>query len=314
MSCPIADPVQRVSGKFLAVCDEIYDADDATALIGPAQWRRITRPLALAALPRPRFGRIAALTSLRETMPWFSHAIDAVEDRLLLLSFGGAAGARIPPIVLVGPPGCGKTYFAHALGDALELRHAALNLGGASDNRLLEGTARGYIQGQPSWPVCMMDDLGTANPLLIVEEVDKAGGSDRNGRPLDTLLAMLEPISARRYRDPYLMAPVDLSRISWILTANTIDGLPAPLLSRLLIISVEGPHVSDFSVVWNAAHASLLSEYGLASDRLPELGVLVRRRLEASFARHRSIRQLRTDLAGAYARAVRLITVAGGKR
>ena len=108
---------------------------------------------------------------------------------------------------------------------------AALDLGAMHDAAALVSVSRGLTNTKPCWPAQAMSAHGCANPLLVLDELHKAGGSRRNGDPLGALLGMLEPSTARAYFDTSLMCEVDLSAVCWLATANDVVGLAAPLAS-----------------------------------------------------------------------------------
>ena len=142
--------------------------------------------------------------------------------------------------------------------------------------------------------------------MLLLDEVDKAGGSATNGRAHDTMLTLLEPGTAARYSDECLGGPVDLSQISWVLTANTLDGLPAPLRSRLAVLEVAPPTLDQIGPVMRTILADLAVERGVPDPRLlPEVPAEVTNALRAAYARHRDPRRLRRGLTQALALAAR---------
>lgn len=193
------------------------------------RWDMLTRPLRLAgrAAMRPSAsGRFPALDALGEAMPWGKPLVDDVERQLRIQLALGRPWIRIEPVLLVGAPGVGKTWLARRLGAALALRGAALELGSASDDRTLSGTARGWSNAQPAWPLVVIASTCSPNPLLVLDELDKAGGSSSNGRPHHALLSLLEPASARAWYDQCLMTACDLSQVNWIACANTLDPIP----------------------------------------------------------------------------------------
>jgi hypothetical protein len=175
-------------------------------------------------------------------------------------------------MLLVGPPGVGKTRFARRLAEELGLASSYISLEGQSDNRTLAGTASGWSTAEPSWPVREIARVGYANPLLMADEVDKCTAS-HNGDNVATLLGWLEPSTACAAVDPVLGAPVDLSGISWMLSANRVEGLPAALLSRLRVVEVGPLPSAAFSAVLNAVLVDIARDLGLADPRLlPTLG------------------------------------------
>ncbi len=134
--------------------------------------------------------------------------------------------------------------------------------------------------------------MRSANPLLILDELDKAGGSDGHGRPHHALLSMLDPGSAKRWQDPCLLSACDLSAVNWIACANRIEPIPVALLSRLRIVHVAPPLAEHF----DAALASVLRDLAKQWDlpRLIELTLPSRAAglLRQHFIRDRSIRML----------------------
>ncbi len=196
-------------------------------------------------------------------------------------------------MLLVGPSGIGKTRFGRRLAAALGFDYGAFSLAGASDNRALEGTSAGWSTATPSWPLTEIERLGTAGPLLLADEVDKVRADGRNGDPLQTLLDWLEPGTARAARDPVLGAPVDLSRVSWLLCANDAGRLPGPLLGRLSVVRVDEPPAEAFSAVLRGVLADLADDFGARPAMLPVLEEAEVAWLEAQWRRSRTRRTLR---------------------
>jgi hypothetical protein len=179
---------------------------------------------------------------------------------------------------------------------ALDLPFASLNLGGATDNRCLQGTARGWSAATPAWPIAEMARLSAPNPVLFLDEVEKAGGQrETNGRAHDTLLAMIEPESAAAWFDECLRTAADLRHALWIMAANETRGIPAPLLSRLSVHQVEPPPVSAFEGTMAGLLGGIAGDMGCLPEELPALEPETRDALRRSFARHRNLRRLRAQ-------------------
>ncbi|MGB4948011.1 MAG: AAA family ATPase, partial [Candidatus Competibacter denitrificans] len=138
-----------------------------------------------------------------------------------------------------------------------------LALGGQTDNRLFNGTARGWNTARPCLPIAAIMDGGIANPIILLDELDKAGGSDSNGRIHDSLLELLEPSSARRYYDEYLCGHADLAHLSWVATANEINYLPRTLLDRFQVLRVDAPEPAHYPAIVRRTVAAFIARRGL---------------------------------------------------
>jgi hypothetical protein len=179
------------------------------------------------------------LTELRQGLladyPHADEVIESIVDELV-----GQDYVQLRPIVLVGQPGAGKTQLALSILSALSLPTHLFPCGGASDGAL-GGTARRWSTGEPSTPSSLLHKHCVASPGIVLDEIEKTATGDSNGRLQDTLLGMLEPLTASRWHDPYLEADVDLSHVVWIGTANSTAGLSGPLRDRCRILRVPLP-------------------------------------------------------------------------
>jgi ATPase family associated with various cellular activities (AAA) len=234
-----------------------------------------------------RFDRLGA------EFPNATAALARLRDEAHLRAAAGAQGLSFRPSLLAGPPGVGKSRFARRLAAVLGLPSAATSLAGASDSRELEGTARGWATAQPCWALDQVAALGVANPLLIVDEVDKCARETRNGDPLAALLPFLEPGTAAAHRDPVLGGPCDLSAVSWVLAANDAWRLPGPLLSRLRVVEMGPPPPEAFAAVLAAIRGDIAAELGCALELLPALEGAEVAWLERRWRETRSPRVLR---------------------
>jgi hypothetical protein len=190
------------------------------------------------------------LTDLRQGLladyPHAEAVIETITDDLI-----GQDYVQLRPVVLVGQPGAGKTQLALSILSALGLPTHLFPCGGASDGAL-GGTARRWSTGEPSTPASLLHKHAVASPGIVLDELDKTATGDTNGRLQDTLLGMLEPLTASRWHDPYLEADVDLSHVVWIGTANSTAGLSGPLRDRCRILRVPLPAPEHLPVLGQA--------------------------------------------------------------
>lgn len=249
-----------------------------------------------SALARNADGDIRLIARLRAAAPWLEPAIATIERQLRVQIWAGRPWIAWRPICLVGPPGTGKSHLARLIGSIAGAGAMTLDLGGVSDSRTLEGTARGWTNAQPCWPAVAMAQTRTGNPVLVLEEIDKAGGSSQGGVPHAVLLTMLERETARRHWDKCLLAEVDLSHICWIATANDASLLPPMLRSRLDIVRIDGPGEEHFESVLASLHAAIAKDWGVAREMIPEPPERALDILREAFVRRKSVRALRRHL------------------
>lgn len=235
----------------------------------------------------PRFA-----ARLRAEAPWMSTAIDLIADQAAMSLWAGKPWLAIRPMLLVGPPGSGKTHFARRLGELSGCGNAVLSFAGVNSNAELAGNPRGFRHQQPCFPACVIQAAGKANPFVIIDEVEKACVG-QSGDPVATLLGMLERSTARRYFDGCLAAEIDLGHVNWVLTANNIVRLPEPLLSRLQIVEVAGPGPEHAEMVLAALWRDVARDVGLSPAALPRLEAAAEAQLLRLFRNTRSVRRLR---------------------
>jgi hypothetical protein len=261
-------------------------------------WNKLSRPLPLVVAPAPE----ALKNALLSEFPWMARVVDRIVTELRLRSRGEDAGwFRLRPMLLVGPPAAGKSRFARRLGEIVGLATRTLNAAGSSDSRELLGTARGWSTALPAGPSRLIHESGQANPMYVVDEIDKIGTSTHNGRLTDALLTLLEAETAHAWLDEGLGRTLDLSSVNWILLANSLNPIPSPLRSRLAIVEVPRPAPQHFTLIANAMLDDIAKELGIKAHDLPPLHPEALSYLSKQFARGLSMRQLRSALGRALA-------------
>lgn len=176
---------------------------------------------------------------LRESFPQFSEVIDYLENVVIGMGRLGLP-FEVPPILLMGDPGLGKTYFASELASLFGLPFKDLSMAIASASFSLAGSSLQWGEGTVGDLAKFMAESTVANPIILLDEVDKVNTKGAYN-PVNVLYGWLEPHSARRFRDEALEIEIDVSRVIWIATGNDAESIPEPIKSRLRTFVIKQP-------------------------------------------------------------------------
>lgn len=202
---------------------------------------------------------------LHAEMPWMAAATTEVWQAMRRSAREGLPGIRLPPLLLDGPPGIGKSHWARRLGQLIGTPVTVIEATGEQASFGVVGSQRGWSSSHPGRLLQTVLQHLIANPVIVVDEVEKAGratsGKGHTFGLAEALLPLLEPMSARRWSCPFYQVRFDMSWVAWVLTSNDLRRLPEPLLSRCTIVRVEELSIRDLGkFAENAGRARGLSD------------------------------------------------------
>ena len=204
---------------------------------------------------------------LQDACPNFKPVIDDIRKHTALAISGNEA-VQFMPILLLGEPGVGKTHFAKCLAQVLGTGFEFVSMSSLTAGWILSGASSQWMNAKPGKVAQSLVQGEFANPLIALDEVDKAGGDARYD-PMGALYTLLEHDTALHFKDEFIEVAVNASHILWVATANDESAIPEPILNRMNVYAIERPDQDGAMRIARALYSDILGAHNWGFD--PEL-------------------------------------------
>lgn len=216
----------------------------------------------------------AAVDELQETSPNFVRVVDDLR-KYLALAIAGNEAVHFTPLLLLGEPGLGKTYFAKKLAQALGTGFEFVSMSSLTAGWILTGASAQWNNARPGKVAQTLIDGEFANPVVVLDEIDKAGGDSRYD-PMGALYTLLERDTAAHFKDEFIDVDMDASHILWIATANDESMIPEPILNRMNVYAIDRPDAAGARTIALAVYHEILDAHRWPFPPEPSESVLER--------------------------------------
>jgi ATP-dependent Lon protease len=254
-----ADEVERKLAKLQAVSEREHETLRATyeRMLERGPQRFAVKPAGLPQM-EPLYGQL----------PNFTEVLDDIK-RQVALSTDSQDALEVTPLLLLGPPGVGKTHFARQMAELLGTGMSLVPMSSMTAGWLLSGSSSQWKGAKPGKVFEALVDGQYANPVIVVDEIDKAS-ADAQYDPLGALYSLLEHDTAQRFVDEFADVAVDASQVIWVTTANDERGIPDPILNRMNVFEIEPPSLEAARQIAANLYRSIREEHDWGRHFMPD--------------------------------------------